>query len=131
MNYAEKLKSPKWQKKRLEILERDEWKCRICLRDSVPLHVHHRYYFRDKDPWDYDEGFLITLCKDCHGATQRENGALVDRILITKDVQDFMLIIMKFCMDNDIPTKIPLLVSQEVGKWRLEWMGEVLGDWWK
>lgn len=29
-SYAEKFKDPRWQKKRLKIMERDNWKCCEC-----------------------------------------------------------------------------------------------------
>ena len=32
----------------------------------LPLHVHHQYYIKGKEPWDYDDSALITLCADCH-----------------------------------------------------------------
>ena len=43
-SYYEKLLDPRWQKKRLEILNRDEFKCRSCGDDKSTLHVHHGYY---------------------------------------------------------------------------------------
>ena len=66
MTYGEKLKSPKWQKKRLEILNRDEFTCTMCNSKEKTLHVHHKVYIFDKDPWDYEEQYYITLCEDCH-----------------------------------------------------------------
>ena len=67
MNYSEKLKNPKWQKKRLEIMERDCFKCRVCDDDGKSLHVHHIFYDNKfKNPWDYPNDLLITLCEDCH-----------------------------------------------------------------
>lgn len=66
MKYSEKIKSPQWQKKRLEILERDGWKCKICGDDESTLHVHHRIYKTGKEPWDYPDDALITLCEKCH-----------------------------------------------------------------
>lgn len=30
------------------------------------LHVHHKYYIEDRNPWEYDDDALITLCSDCH-----------------------------------------------------------------
>lgn len=65
--YSEKLKDPRWQKKRLEIFERDGWKCMACLSKDNTLHVHHIFYLPKKDPWDIPNGLLITLCNDCHG----------------------------------------------------------------
>tara|TARA_R110000787_G_scaffold18717_4_gene57053 strand:- start:4528 stop:4947 length:420 start_codon:yes stop_codon:yes gene_type:complete len=64
--YSEKLKNPKWQKKRLEILNRDDWACRHCKATEKTLHVHHLNYKYGNDPWDYHDGWLLTLCVDCH-----------------------------------------------------------------
>jgi hypothetical protein len=66
MTYAEQLKSPKWQKKRLEILERDNYECRECKSKDRKLHVHHGYYDRDRLAWEYENKYLHTLCESCH-----------------------------------------------------------------
>lgn len=65
-SYSEKLKDPRWQKKRLEILNRDEWACCICGESENTLHVHHKSYVKGKDPWDYDDDNFETLCEFCH-----------------------------------------------------------------
>lgn len=65
MTYQEKLKDPRWQKKRLEIMERDNWQCQSCYDDESTLHIHHKYYMKC-DPWEYPEDALITLCAGCH-----------------------------------------------------------------
>jgi len=70
--YSEKLKSPKWQRKRLEILERDGWKCSCCGDTETTLNVHHCYYKKDKEPWEYPNKSLIVLCEDCH-KEEKEN----------------------------------------------------------
>ena len=64
--YSEKLKDPRWQRKRLKILERDDFICRKCLAHDKTLHVHHKFYAWGKDPWEYDDSVLITLCEICH-----------------------------------------------------------------
>lgn len=64
--YKEKLKDPRWQKKRLRILERDNFQCVHCGDKESTLHVHHRLYFNDKDPWEYLDHLLITICESCH-----------------------------------------------------------------
>jgi len=64
--YAEKYKDPRWQKKRLEILERDEFTCQICGTKEETLHIHHTYYEKNKEPWEHSSEFLITLCSKCH-----------------------------------------------------------------
>jgi len=70
MTYSEKLKDPRWQKKRLEILQRDNWACQICGDDENTLHVHHYKYCGE--PWEVDSKYLKTLCADCH-ITEEEN----------------------------------------------------------
>lgn len=64
--YFEKLKDPRWQKKRLEILERDEWTCTVCGRSDLSLHVHHGYYEGRMEPWEYHDETLHTVCEACH-----------------------------------------------------------------
>jgi hypothetical protein len=66
MNYSDKLRDPRWQKRRLEILERDGWACQVCGDKEHTLHVHHKVYEQGKDPWDYDGESLVTLCDFCH-----------------------------------------------------------------
>jgi len=66
MTYAEKLRHPKWQKKRLEILERDGFKCCVCDKTDEQLHVHHKIYEQGKEPWDYPNENFETLCIFCH-----------------------------------------------------------------
>ena len=72
-DYLEKLKDPRWQKKRLEIFERDGWRCKMCGDEQNTLHVHHLFYFKDVEPWDVHDGFLISLCEFCHGLTKGKN----------------------------------------------------------
>ena len=66
MNYSEKFKDPRWQKLRLKVFERDEWKCQSCGSEKETLVVHHFYYKQGADPWEYDMDALITLCEGCH-----------------------------------------------------------------
>lgn len=64
--YFEKLKDPRWQKKRLEALEAAQWTCASCADKDSTLHVHHRQYFKGREPWEYEVGQLEVLCEDCH-----------------------------------------------------------------
>jgi hypothetical protein len=75
--YLELLRDPRWQRKRLEILERDGWECTFCGDTKTTLHVHHRYYKRGKKPWEYDDEALTTLCETCH-AKVTETKRLID-----------------------------------------------------
>lgn len=64
--YSEQIKSPKWQKKRLEILNRDNFTCQICGCGDKTLHVHHVIYIPGRSIWEYEDNQLVTLCEDCH-----------------------------------------------------------------
>lgn len=74
MTYSEKLKDQRWQKKRLELLDAANWKCQRgnCHnpKDKPTLHVHHRVYLRNHDPWDYPDFAYTVLCDACHGVEQ-------------------------------------------------------------
>jgi hypothetical protein len=65
LTYAEKLKDPRWQRKRLEVLERDKWMCVECKSTILTLHVHHIKYTVDM-PWEEPIKHLTTLCEQCH-----------------------------------------------------------------
>lgn len=70
--YSDKLQDPRWQKKRLLIMERDGFACRQCGATDRTLHVHHTYYVPTpkgaprEDPWEYPDHMLVTLCSFCH-----------------------------------------------------------------
>lgn len=70
MDYSEKLKDPRWQKKRLKILERDEFTCQICFDSKSTIHIHHRRYVVGKDPWEIPDRALVSLCEICHESEQ-------------------------------------------------------------
>lgn len=65
MTYSEKLKDPRWQKKRLEILNRDDWTCQMCGDKETNLQVHHKCY-NSYNPWETNSDSLITYCEHCH-----------------------------------------------------------------
>lgn len=64
--YSEQIKSPKWQKRRLDILNRDNFTCQICGCKDKTLHVHHTIYIPGRNIWEYEDNQLVTLCEDCH-----------------------------------------------------------------
>jgi hypothetical protein len=67
-NYIQQLKDPRWQRRRLEIFERDGFTCKMCGDKTSTLHVHHKYYLPNVLPWEYDGKCLVTLCENCHEA---------------------------------------------------------------
>jgi len=72
-SYSESLRDPRWQKKRLKVLERDNFLCSSCGDGTTELHVHHKKYIDGKKPWDYRIEMLSTLCSDCHSEIHRKD----------------------------------------------------------
>lgn len=70
MTYKEQLLDPRWQKKRLEIFNRDKFTCQFCSDTDSTLHIHHTYYDKTYKTlaWEYPNHSLKTLCSDCHKA---------------------------------------------------------------
>lgn len=64
--YFEKLKDPRWQKLRLEVMQANEFCCEICGSGEETLNVHHKEYFKGVEPWDYVAKQLACLCETCH-----------------------------------------------------------------
>jgi len=69
MAYTDDLKDGRWQRKRLEIFERDKFECLKC-HEPHQISVHHLYYEKGKKPWEYDNESLVTLCDKCHKEAQ-------------------------------------------------------------
>jgi hypothetical protein len=64
--YSERYLDPRWQRKKSEIMQRDHWCCTCCKDGTSCLYVHHHYYIANRDPWEYPDWALITLCEACH-----------------------------------------------------------------
>lgn len=47
-------------------MERDKFKCVCCESETATLNVHHSYYCKSRNPWEYPDFALTTLCEDCH-----------------------------------------------------------------
>lgn len=76
MDYKEQLKHPNWQKKRLEIMQRDHFKCRVCKSEDKQLQIHHLYYLPKTKIWEYDNEGMVTVCKEHHEQLTHELGKL-------------------------------------------------------
>jgi hypothetical protein len=64
--YYEKLKDPRWQKKRLEVMQKNDFNCEICGDGESTLNVHHKEYLKDLEPWEYNIYQLACICQSCH-----------------------------------------------------------------
>lgn len=70
MTYLEKLNDPRWIAVANRIRERDGHTCQHCKTKGRILDVHHIYYEWGKEPWEYEDDALITLCRLCHGSLE-------------------------------------------------------------
>jgi 5-methylcytosine-specific restriction endonuclease McrA len=61
---------PRWQKLRLEIMNRDKFTCQCCGTSEIELQVHHLAYGKGKRIWEAMPSDLLTLCRDCHEQTE-------------------------------------------------------------
>jgi hypothetical protein len=77
LSYFEKLRDPRWQRKRLEILGAQGFTCQRCSDGSSPLHVHHAFYAKGLEPWEYEAGAYVVLCESCHETAEVERRAVV------------------------------------------------------
>lgn len=87
MSYSEKLKDPRWQRKRLEVFNRDNFTCLFCASSLKPLNVHHVIYSRFGEPWELPTPLLQTVCELCHEERQAKIDAAANAVKIyLKDI---------------------------------------------
>lgn len=65
-SYMELLRDPRWQKVRLETMQRAGFACERCGDKETTLNVHHKNYKRDHAPWEYEMNNYVCLCRPCH-----------------------------------------------------------------
>jgi hypothetical protein len=64
--YSSRLRDPRWQRRRLEVLEKALWRCSQCGEEKKELQVHHLIYRKGNMPWEYADEDLAVLCVECH-----------------------------------------------------------------
>ena len=117
ITYAEKLKDPRWQKKRLEIFQRDQFRCMECFSDEKSLQVHHIAY-KGKDPWDTPNKLLVTYCHECH-QKEEDNLKVVGEMFVkimradgeNSIGMEYFLNNLKYLMEQDVPQKAVEFIS--------------------
>lgn len=65
MNYTAKYRDQRWLELAAQIKVRDNGTCQSC-GAGKRLEVHHKVYYPGRDPWDYRDSDLVTLCCWCH-----------------------------------------------------------------
>jgi hypothetical protein len=79
-DYSEKLRDPRWQRRRLEVFQRANFECWSCGAKDKTLHVHHLIYRKGLDPWEYGDDDLRCFCETCHQENHRLK-AMLDETL--------------------------------------------------
>lgn len=102
--YSKKLLDPRWQKKRLEVMNRDNFSCVYCGDNESTLNIHHESY--KTNPWESPLDDLKTLCIDCHGLIEhyksiKEDHKIYKIIKIHKDHKDYFI---SFIVKTTLPS---------------------------
>jgi hypothetical protein len=61
-----------------------EWKCDECGSTERELHLHHKFYLPNREPWQYEDHYFSVLCSDCHKKQHEKPSilySLIDTIL--------------------------------------------------
>jgi 5-methylcytosine-specific restriction endonuclease McrA len=85
LDYRAALRLPQWQRRRLDILKRDNFTCQECRSTTKPLNIHHLRYIDGKQPWEYEDRDLMTLCEDCHSRKPRGRSERPSRLPLPAD----------------------------------------------
>jgi hypothetical protein len=111
-SYTDLLKHPKWQRKRLEIMQRADFKCEECGNDELTLHVHHSYYKKDHAPWEYPNESLHCLCEKCHETVTNTQNRLNDQIRKLCQRYDCLQMLLGYALgiESEIDPDIPIEV---------------------
>lgn len=117
--YSEKLKDPRWQKKRLEIFTRDNWTCQLCGDKETSLNLHH-FEYSDGEPWEIPNSKLTTLCEHCHTCItdMKKDGFDVSPDNIEYD----KFVAFKKCKNGSITFAIPMKRSIVIAVYRGDYM---------
>ena len=66
MNYSELLKDRRWQDKIIEVKLFYGNQCQCCFDRDAYMQVHHKVYYPNTKPWNYEMNDLVLLCPVCH-----------------------------------------------------------------
>lgn len=113
-SYSDKLQDPRWQKKRLEIMQRDDFTCQLCQDKKTTLNIHHKEYLPNREPWEYEDDSLITYCKYCHKVIEAyKEDAKIQPIIAKKyRTPDQKLVIVHTALLNSLYDQVYLEMSE-------------------
>lgn len=107
--YYQKLKDPRWQRRRLEVLNNYQFSCLTCGSSDKTLHVHHKRYVAGREPWEYPDEDLTCLCEECHERVSaaekilkaQHSNPLVNEAAV--DFKDYLSLLLSECKEDEIP----------------------------
>lgn len=111
-SYSEKLRDPRWQRRRLEIMHLADFKCERCGDGSMPLNVHHVVYRSGADPWDYSEDDLTCLCEPCHELEHRMIDEMRRIIRMSDDPENLVETMAEYAERGQIPQLSHVAINQ-------------------
>ena len=121
MDYKEQIKSPQWQRRRLEIMQRDDFTCQICGCKDKALNVHHTAYEQGKLIWEYPDDTLITLCESCHEYEHMKDVS----------INELLCSIKKRGVSNHEIHAFLLYIYTNLSKGNHDVIRDIIGDYWE
>lgn len=137
MTYAEQLRNPNWQRRRLEILSRSDFSCENCGDAESTLNVHHKYYRKGRMAWEYEDHELMALCESCH-KQDHEHREVLDEILSELGYDQAVGILAGYaaCAGNLTPKRAAEIFADHKREFvvgylahRIEWTDGELSKW--
>lgn len=107
--FQRKLRDPRWIRKKFSLFKNAQWKCQspgciaYCIPEELrsldslerfPLCVHHLYYERNLDPWNYPDSAFMVTCQKCH-----EERLIAERAVKKEVIQRLRNIPTPFMLD--------------------------------
>lgn len=74
---------PRWQRRRLQVMESVGFQCENCGSKDTTLNVHHKRYRGDQKPWEYEDWELACYCEKCHKKWHDSMESLKDTIALS------------------------------------------------
>lgn len=108
--YWQKLKDPRWQKRRLEIMKKHEFSCSFCADPSEELHIHHWDYRKGAEPWEYDDSELACLCHSCHQDYHKGRTAF-NKTMLRDPIRCLLMFSVQESMDSNHPDLVEFCES--------------------
>lgn len=89
VSYKDQLKDKNWIKKRESIKIRDNKECQKC-KSKTNLEVHHIVYIPFLKAWEYNDEYLITLCKYCHDYEHKNINHSINELIKVMKLSGFL-----------------------------------------